>query len=85
MSINLHLFAKYQLKSGRMTGMEFNLWQTPTNVTARIVDSSDIRKAYGEWCAEICDDSVSVAEHLRELDQWIEVWKEDATIVWEVA
>lgn len=53
MSTNLHVYAKFQLKSGRSkTEYYKRLWQTSSEDTARILAAPDTRKAYGEWCAE---------------------------------
>jgi hypothetical protein len=59
MSMNLHLFATINatIKVGKKKKTQciqesFNLYQTPTDVTRRILKSSNIKQAYIDWVKE---------------------------------
>ena len=67
----------------------FNLWQTPTEVTRRILRESDKPRAYCEWvrsCEWVCScewgrscgscDSIN-EEHIQEFLEWIRESEEE--------
>jgi len=74
MSINLHLEASIVAtitislkKKKRIIKENFNLWQTPTNITNKCLDGNAY-ELYKEWAA------LSI-EHIKELDVWLEEHK----------
>ena len=55
----------------------FNLWQTPTEVTRRILRESDKPMAYCEWVRS-CGSCDSInEEHIQEFLEWIRESEEE--------
>lgn len=81
MSINLHLYAEREVysKQGKYLGIQrekFDLWQTPTKDTYKIIESSDVLESYKQWLVSWCNldtegvyiNSDKVETYLKELD-----------------
>lgn len=61
MSTNIHFEATRQVqvvKTGKIVEQKihFNVWQSPTRVTMRIMDSPDPVQAYKTWILEECSE-----------------------------
>jgi hypothetical protein len=74
MSMNVYISAKREIvtvKSGIKDTqyIRFNAWQTPTDVTYKIVNSENQQESYIEWVMQQSDDYAE--EHVKDLIEWI--------------
>lgn len=86
MSMNLQVkaVADVTFKNGKkavVTEKFDDLWQTPTEVTKKALQSKDPLKVYTKWVNEYAVPNSLKREHLRELEEWMLDYS-DWEIVW---
>ena len=75
MSMNIHISAE-RIVIVKKTGQEssqrvyFDCFQTPTDITYQILDTTDPIKAYKEWILSETFNSGKL--HVQELEEWID-------------
>ena len=77
MSMNLTLTAYRDVvvvKTGEKTKQteRIELWQTPTQVTHRILESKDPKQAYFDWVRSICGEEDYCNQELKNLQEEME-------------
>ena len=81
MSINLHIEAERPVaddKGNILTqNIEFDVWQTPTNITRDILNSENPIQAYKDWILSFNPSSLHHLAHIKQLDFWLEQKKQD--------
>ena len=85
MSLNIHLTASYapQRKHAKKRVDECKfIWQTPNNVTHRIMAARSKLLTYLDWAAMECRDSGDFLEHQRAIRDWLDDHRE-WDIKWE--
>lgn len=83
MSLNAYVTATITVEIGGgdrdYLSADFDLWQTPTRVTERILDSDDPVTEYEKWVKTLKNPEGK--EHVQELKRWLSRRKEEG---WEV-
>lgn len=78
MSTNIHLQATREVtvnKTGKIESQTifFDCWQTPTEVTKKILGSSNPSQTYFDWVKSISDskNSIDYTYHIKDVKNWI--------------
>lgn len=79
MSLNVYVTATIAVEIGgggwERRSADFDLWQTPTRVTERILDSDDPIAEYEKWVETLKNPDGK--EHVQELKRWLSRRKEE--------
>jgi len=89
MSVNISVYSETKTPLKKHKGKfrtvieEFDLLQTPTNVSYKIINSPDQAGAYIDWVNETYDMDTS-CDHIAEFRQWLKEHK-DSKIVFDIS